>query len=85
MSSLTATCPFPGRALAALALPAAMLVTLGTLAAIGTPPVMHGPEPRRRRQSATSGSPEVIIVNIIQATRRAQPSAQIRHKVMGRA
>ena len=40
MSSLTATCPFPGRALAALALPAAMLVTLGALAAIGTPPVV---------------------------------------------
>ena len=40
MSSLTATCPFPGRALAALALPAAMLVTLGALAAIGTPRVV---------------------------------------------
>ena len=40
MSSPTATCPFPGRALAALALPTAMLVTLGALAAIGTPPVV---------------------------------------------
>ena len=40
MSSATATCPFPKRALAALALPAAMLVTLGALAAIGTPPVV---------------------------------------------
>jgi hypothetical protein len=40
MSSLTATYPFPKRALAALALPAAMLVTLGALAAIGPPPVV---------------------------------------------
>ena len=34
------TFPFPGRTLAALALPAGMLVTLGALAAIGTPPLV---------------------------------------------
>ena len=34
------TFPFPGRTLVALALPAGMLVTLGALAAIGTPPVV---------------------------------------------
>ncbi len=40
MPSLSATFPFPGRTLAALALPAAMLATLGALAVIGTPPVV---------------------------------------------
>ena len=40
MPLLSATFPFPGRMLAALALPAAMLVTLGALATIGTPPVV---------------------------------------------
>ena len=37
---LSATFPLPGRMFAALALPAAMLVTLGALATIGTPPVV---------------------------------------------
>ncbi len=40
MPLLSATFPFPGRTLAAFALPAGMLVTLGALAAIGTPPVV---------------------------------------------
>ena len=40
MPSLSATFPFPGRMLAAFALPAAMLATLGALAVIGTPPVV---------------------------------------------
>ena len=40
MPLLSAIFPFPGRMLAALALPAAMLVTLGALATIGPPPVV---------------------------------------------
>jgi len=40
MPLLSATFPFPGRTLAAFALSAGMLVTLGALAAIGTPPVV---------------------------------------------
>ena len=88
MSSLTATCPFPGRALAALALPPSMLVTLGALAAIGPPPVVIATNQKLKGDGVSityAFLPKDDTSRSSQATRRVQPAAQTRHKVMGRA
>jgi hypothetical protein len=88
MSSLTASCPFPRRALAALALPPLCSSRSGALAAIGPPPLVIATNQKLKGDGVSityAFLPKDDTSRSSQATRRAQPAAQSRHKVMGRA